>query len=99
MDSFNPLADVMRASIGSLARNMSRTDEEKKAEGAAVVMIITQAADKVVSARRALREEHQEERKARIAGGLKPGTPEWDELLAGQATAMAAFDRLMAKLG
>lgn len=48
MESFNPLADVMRASVASLARNLGRTEEEIKAEKAAVGQISGQAISKII---------------------------------------------------
>lgn len=97
-DSFNPLADVMRASVASLARNISRTDEEIKAETAAVKMIQGQAAQKLIDQRARLRNEHLAERADYVSIGFVAGSDEMKELIAQQKVATDALDRLLAKL-
>ena len=99
MDSFNPLADVMRASIGSLARNLSRTEQEIEAETAAVAMITGQAMAKIIEQREKLRESHEKEQQRAVANGMTQGTPEWKTMIEGQSEAMASFDRVLKRLG
>ena len=99
MDSFNPLADVMRASVASLARNLGRTEQEIEAESAAVKMISMQAVAKVTEQMEKLSVRQDAEQQRRQANGLKRGTPAWKKFIAEQEAAMDSFNRILATLG
>lgn len=89
----------MRASVASLARNIARTEQEIEAETAAVAMISGQAMQKIIEQREKLRAAHEAEQSRAVANGMKIGTTQWTEMINGQNKAMAAFDRILAKLG
>ena len=99
MESFNPLADVMRASVGSLARNLGRTEEEIKAEKAAVGLISGQAIKKIIELQSKLAEQQLADQKRRRDNGLTMGTPEWKTFVENQEKAMDALNRVLAQLG
>lgn len=98
MESFNPLADVMRASVASLARNLGRTEEEIKAERAAVGQISGQAIAKIVELQGKLGEQQDADKKRRLAAGMIEGSPEWDTFVENQGKAMDALNRILAEL-
>lgn len=98
MESFNPLADVMRASVASLARNLGRTEEEIKAERAAVGQISGQAIAKIVELQAKLGEQQDADKKRRLAAGMIEGSPEWDTFVENQGKAMDALNRILAEL-
>lgn len=99
MESFNPLADVMRASVASLARNLGRTEEEIKAEKAAVGQISGQAISKIIELQSKLAEQQLADQKRRLDNGMMKGTPEWKTFIENQEKAMDALYRVLDQLG
>lgn len=99
MESFNPLADVMRASVASLARNLGRTEEEIKAEKAAVGQIEGQAISKIIDLQSKLSDQQDADQKRRLASGMVQGTPEWETFIKNQQKAMDALNRVLANIG